>query len=341
MRVFVTGATGFVGSHLVRKLAASQHEMCCLVRSASATEPLREAGASLVRGDVTQRNTLAAGMAGCDCVVHLANLYSLWEPDPSLYTKVNIDGTRNVMEVALDIGVPKVIHISTVLVYGKPDQSPFTEETPPGRLQFGEYARSKAEADRTAWELHETRGLPLVVLYPGGILGPGDDKFTGQVIRDLVAGRMPATVLDRSVFTYVDVRDVADGIVRAMEKDDNIGEKYFLGKYQLSMREFYESVCESSGVRVPRLRLPDALAMPSAMLLTFIANVVKRPPLWGLTTDAIRMGLAGVRADGTKAERELGITYTPLRKALEDCVRSLGAHHGSQPTSTRSPTLDE
>jgi dihydroflavonol-4-reductase len=324
MRVFVTGATGFVGSHLIRKLASSKHDLCCLVRETSVTAQLEELGTSLVRGDVTRKGTLARGMAGCDCVIHLANVYSLWESDTSVYSRVNIDGTRNVTEAALDLGVPKVIHVSTVLVYGKPDQSPFSEETPPGPVQFSEYARTKAEGDRIAWQLHETRGLPLVVLYPCGILGPGDEKVTGQVIRNLVSGKMPATVLDKSVFTYVHVRDVAEGIVKAMEREGNTGEKYFLGNLQLSMREFYEIVCECSGARLPRFKMPDPLAMPTARLLTLVANIVKRPPLWGMSTDAIRMTLAGHRVDGTKAERELGITYTPLRQALEECVQSLG-----------------
>jgi len=324
MRVFVTGATGFVGNHLVRRLAGSKHDLCCLVREGSAKAALEEVGASLVRGDVTRKETLAAGMTGRDCVIHLANIYSMWEPDRSLFSRVNIDGTRNVMEVALDLGIPKVIHVSTVLVYGKPDQSPYSEGTPPGPVQFSEYARTKAEGDRIAWHLHETRGLPLVVLYPAGILGSGDEKFTGQVIRDLVSAKMPATVLDRSVFTYVHVADVAEGIVKAMEKEGNIGERYFLGNNRLSMREFYETVCEFSGAKVPRFKMPDSLAMPTARFLTLVADIVKKPPMWGMATDAIRMGIEGTHVDGTKAERELGITYTPLRQALEECVRSLG-----------------
>jgi len=323
MKLFVTGATGFVGSHLLRRLAGSRHETCCLIRDRSRATFLEELGASLVVGDVTKRETLPAGMTGCDGVIHLANIYSFWEHDKSLYSKVNIEGTRNVLEAALEAGVPKVVHVSTVLVYGKPADSPFSEESSAGPKQFSEYARTKFEGDRIAWELHDTQGLPLVVLYPGGILGPGDEKSTGDLIRNLVSGKMPATVLDNSVFTYVHVADVVEGIVRAMEKEGNVGEKYFLGKHQLSMREFYETVCEFSGAKLPRFRIPDVLAMPTAKLLTLVADIVNRPPLWGMAEDAIRMGIAGTRVDGTKAERELGITYTPLRLALEESVRSL------------------
>ena len=323
MKLYVTGATGFVGGHLVRRLADSGRETCCLIRKSSRVTHLEELGVSLVVGDVTKKETLPAGMTGCDGVIHLANVYSLWERDKSLYSKVNIDGTRNVLEVALEVGVSKVVHVSTVLVYGKPADSPFSEESSIGPEQFSEYARTKFEGDRIAWELHDTQGLPLVVLYPGGILGPGDQKFTGDLIRNLVSGRMPATVLDNSVFTYVHVADVVEGIVRAIEKEGNVGEKFFLGKYQLSMREFYEIVCEVSGAKLPRFRIPNLLARPTAKLLTLLADIIKRPPLWGMAEDAIRMGMTGTHVDGTKAERELGITYTSLRLALEEAVRTL------------------
>ena len=323
MKLFVTGATGFVGGHLVRKLADSGHKMCCLIRESSRATLLEELGASLVVGDVTKKETLTAGMTGCDGVIHLANIYSLWERDKSLYSKVNIEGTRNVLEAALEVSVHKVVHVSTVLVYGKPADSPFSENSAAGPEQFSEYARTKFEGDRIAWALHSAEGLPLVVLYPGGILGPGDEKFTGELIKKLIAGKIPATVLDNSAFTYVHVADVVEAIVRAMEKEGNIGEKYFLGKHQLQMHEFYETVCEFSGANLPRFRIPNSLAMPTARLLTLFADIVKKPPLWGMAEDAIRMGIAGTHVDGTKAERELGITYTPLRRALEEAVRGL------------------
>lgn len=121
-------------------------------------------------------------MHGCDSVVHLANIYSFWEPDKRIYTQVNVEGTCNVMECALEVGVRKVVHVSTALVYGKPADSPFTEGSPAGPQLFSEYARTKAAGDRIVWELHKKAGLSLVVIYPGGVLGPGDTKSTGQYI---------------------------------------------------------------------------------------------------------------------------------------------------------------
>ncbi|MBM3325121.1 MAG: NAD-dependent epimerase/dehydratase family protein, partial [Calditrichaeota bacterium] len=218
MRIFITGASGFIGIHLARRLNQTEHELNCLVRKTSRTDELSTLRASLIEGDVTDRTSVRQGMKGCDWVVNLANLYSLWEPEKRDYARVNIEGTRNVMECALDIGISKVVHVSTVAVYGKPADCPFTERSTVGPIRFSEYARTKYEGERIAWELHEKRGLPLVVVYPGAVVGPGDPKATGRYVRDIIHKRLPATVFPNSVLTFVHVRDVAEVIVRTLEK---------------------------------------------------------------------------------------------------------------------------
>ena len=132
MRIFLTGATGFIGTHLVRRLAQTEHEMVCLVRETSDVSTLEEVGATLVRGDVTDKDSVLEGMRGCDWVANLANVYSFWEPDKRVYTEVNVEGTRNVMECALEMGVTKVVHVSTMATYGKPADVPFVEESAAG-----------------------------------------------------------------------------------------------------------------------------------------------------------------------------------------------------------------
>jgi nucleoside-diphosphate-sugar epimerase len=179
MNVFITGATGFIGTHLVKRLSQTEHEMCCLVRKTSNVRVLEELGTTLVTGDVTDRDSPLEGMKGCDGVINLANIYSYWEPDKRIYTDVNVEGTRNVMEGALETGVSKVVHVSSVVTYGKPADCPFTEESPVGPVRFSEYARTKYAGDLIAWELYEKKGLPLVMIYPGAVLGPGDPKSTG------------------------------------------------------------------------------------------------------------------------------------------------------------------
>ncbi len=179
MRVFITGATGFIGRHVMARLRQTPHACTCLVRPGSRQDELRAAGARIVEGDILDSDALLAGMQGQDSVVHLAALYSFWERDPRRYDAVNVLGTRCVMESALQAGVSKVILVSTSLVYGVPAERPFREDAPAGRGLLSKYARSKWAGERFAWELHHTRGLPLVVLYPGGVLGVGDVKASG------------------------------------------------------------------------------------------------------------------------------------------------------------------
>jgi len=322
MKTFITGATGFIGTHVVKRLATTDHKLVCLARPSSDVSELEKYGVTIIRGDVTDKDSLLEGMKGCQWVINLANLYSFWEPDKRIFFDVNVTGTRNVMECALETGVAKVVHISTAGIYGKPAECPFCEDNAVGPERFSEYFRTKYEGDLIAWEMHEKKGLPLLMIYPVGVLGPGDPKATGKYIQDLINRRVPARVLENSVFTFVHVRDVAEAIVRAAEKEGNIGEKYLVGKHQLSWREINQMVSEISGVALPKMRLPDFLTMFNARLLTLVADVIKKPPLWNMAIDQIRTMKEGVMVDGSKAERELGISYTPIRVALEEAIES-------------------
>jgi dihydroflavonol-4-reductase len=324
MKVFITGATGFIGTHLVERLAGTQHELRCLVRKSSNVKRIEDCGAALILGDLTDEDALREGMTGCDWVVNLANIYSLWEPDNRIYGEVNIEGTRNVMKCALETGVSKVVHLSTVLVYGRPAECPFTELSPVGPVRFSEYARTKYEGDLIAWDLFENKGLPVVMIYPGMVVGPGNPKFGGQLVRNIVDRRMPIRAFDSRITSMVHVDDVVEAIVRALDKENNIGEKYLLSQ-QLSYAELYRMVSDISGVPMPKVCVPDRLAMISGTLLTLVADLIGKPPLWGLSGDAMRTGGNDLMPDGSKSERELGITYTPIRVALEQEIASYHA----------------
>jgi len=322
MKVFVTGATGFIGSHLVPRLLRDGHELRCLVRRPGTGRPLEEQGAATIQGDVTDRGSIERAMSGCDCVIHLANVYSFWEADRRTYAKVNVEGTRNVMECALAAAIPRVVHVSSAVIYGRPTDLPFTEESPVGPVRFSEYARTKYEGDRIAWKLHEQQGMPLVTIMPGSVLGPGDTRATGDYIRRLVRRSMPARIMEDSVLTFVHVRDVAEAIARAAMRDDLSGARLLVGAQRLSLREVNRMVGEISGVPLPALRLPGPLATAGAALLTWLADRVGQPPPWGMSTDQIRTMKKGFEFDGGKAERELGIAYTPIRAALEEEIAS-------------------
>jgi len=180
MKIFVTGGTGFIGTHLVRRLSETDHQVTCLVRKSSNTATIAGPRVEFVSGDVTDSGSLQATIKHHDCVINLANVYSFWEPDPQVYQSVNVGGTRNVMESALEAGVPKVVHISTGGIYGKPKDAPFTEESEVGPVRFSKYFQTKYEGDKIAWELYRNKKLPLVMVYPMAVLGPDDPKTTGQ-----------------------------------------------------------------------------------------------------------------------------------------------------------------
>ena len=322
MIVFVTGATGFIGKHLVRRLLAEGHQVRCLARSPARIRPLLEEGAEAVYGDVNDRQALLAGMQGCDWLFHLANLYSMWEPDRARFQRVNVDGTRLTLECALEYGVKKVVYVSTIAVYGQPAEIPFNEKSEPGPVLFSEYARTKAEANRTAWSLSLEKGLPLVVLYPGIVLGAGDDKASGHYIQDIIRRRVPSTIFHHSRSTYVHVADVVEAMVRAAEKPETTGQKYLVGGVVIDGREFAERIHQASGVPLPLFRFPDWLVVAVSYLLTWIANIIKRPPLWGLSIDASNTLKHGFVFDGSRVTRELGVAYTPIQCALEEAVES-------------------
>jgi dihydroflavonol-4-reductase len=312
MRIFITGATGFIGSRFVRRMAGKGHELVCLARPTSNTAILAKNKCAIVEGDVTDRDSVERGMRGCDCAVNLAALYSLWEADPSVYHDVNVTGTRNVMEAALEHRLEKVVHISTVVVYGKPDDTPFTEESAPGPVRFSEYGRTKYEGEMIAWDLFEGRGLPLVVIYPAVVVGPGDTKATEQYAQLIKNRKLPALACVDSIFTWVHVDDVAAAIEKALTRNDTIGKKYIIGNKRLTIGDYYKTLFEGTGVNLPRIILPDWMASAASALLTLIANIFGRPPLWAMSTDQIATMKAGIIADGSLAEKELGLRYRSI-----------------------------
>ena len=321
--VFITGATGFVGRHLVPRLAGQVGTLRCLVRRTSDTRALEKAGVDLVYGDVGDAAAVRAGMEGCDRIVHLASIYSFWERDPGVYHRVNVEGARTVMAAALEAEVDAFVQVSSVVVFGRPDRTPFDENTPVGPRRFSQYARTKYEADLVAEELG-ARGLPVVFVYPGAVLGPGDPKATGQYIADVVFGRMPVALFSGSHLTFVHVRDVAEAITRILSREITSGDRYIVAGEQVSLAKLNAMIADIAGVRQPWPPVPDWMGMLSAALLTAISRLVRRPPPWGLSLDMARTSRAGFRADGSKAVRELGLEYTPVRIAVEEAIRELG-----------------
>jgi len=322
MKIFITGGTGFLGRYTTELLSKTNHQLKLLVRKTSNSSFLNKLNVTIVEGDLKDKQSLLEGMKDCDSVINIAALYSLWEPNKKIYNEINVNGTRNVMECALEAKIKKVVHISTAGIYGKPKEEPFTEESSVGPIQYSEYFKTKYEGELIAWDLYEKKGLPLVVIYPVCVLGPGDTKASGRYIQDIINRKLPTTVFKNRIFSYVYVKDVAQAIINALEKENNIGEKYLVGNYRYTWGEINKMISEISGVPLPKFNLPDSITMMNAFFLTGLANMIKKPPLWGMAIDQMKVMKVGFSVDGSKAEKELGIKYTPIRLALEEAINS-------------------
>lgn len=320
MQIFITGGTGFIGSHTINLLSRTNHQLRILVRKTSNTSSFKNLNVNLIEGDLLDRQSLLKGMKDCDSVIDIAGLYSFWEKDKNIYSKINIEGTRNVMECALEAGIKKVVHVSTVGVFGKPADFPFNEKSQFGPVRYSEYFRTKFEGDQIAWDLYKNKNLPLVVIYPVCVIGAGDTKASGEYIKNLVNRKLPGTVFRKRTFTFVAVKDVARAIISALEKENNIGEKYLIGNYRYTWKEINRLISEISGVRLPKIEFPESMTMANAYLLTGLANLIKKPPLWGMSVGQMKVMKIGFCVDGSKAERELGLKYTPIPIVLKEAI---------------------
>ena len=325
MKIFITGGTGFIGKYTVNLLSVTDHQVKVLARKTSNTSSLKKPNITIIEGDLLNRQSLLTGMKNCDSVIDIAGLYSFWEKDKNVFGKINIDGTRNVMECALEAGIKKVVHVSTAGVFGKPEKTPFNEESQPGPVRYSEYFRTKYEGDKIAWDLYEQKGLPLVVIYPVCVIGAGDTKASGRYIRDIINRKLPGTVFNNRTFTFVCVKDVANAIVNALEKENNIGEKYLVGDHRYTWKELNNLLSEESGVPLPKIEFPEWMTMMNAYMLTGLSSITKRPPIWGMAVDQMKVMKNGFSVEGRKAEQELGIQYTPIRTALKEAIDSIRA----------------
>ena len=321
-KVLVTGASGFIGSAVSARLSEAGYEVYALLRRKSkrSTAERSDRYADVLFGDTGDKSSLVEAMKICDAAVNCAGLNSFWEKDRSLYRKANVEGVKNVMEAALETGVRKIVHISTAMAYGFPHEPVFNEESETGP-HMSEYARSKYEGDSIAWDLHRKKGLPLTVLYLGAVLGRGDRKSVMQVERFLEGG-IRVMIDSEYRFTYVYVGDVAEAVLRAIEKEDVAGKRYLIGKERLTTREYFQIISDIAGVPMPKRTIGRLQTLFLARVLTALSFFTGRRPL--MPIDLMRTVYRGsLLFDGSRAERELGITYTPIRSALKERVDEL------------------
>jgi dihydroflavonol-4-reductase len=326
MDALVTGGTGFVGANVVRELVDAGASVRVLARPNGDRRALTGVKVEIVEGDLLAPASLARACAGIDTVYHVAADYRLWAPDPTALHRVNVDGTRAMLEAAGAAGARRVVYTSTVGALGIPkDGTPGTEDTPVSIADMvGPYKTSKFLAQEVAVELAR-RGLPVVIVNPSAPIGPWDVKPTptGQMVVDFMAGRMFATV--DTGLNIVHVRDVARGHVLAAERG-RIGEMYVLGatRGNLSLTEIGTLLAELTGRQPPRVRVPYAVAWCGAACMETMARITGGTPRVPLT--AVRMARKRMYFSPAKAVRELGLPQTDVRMALRDAVEWFAAH---------------
>ncbi|HSP94263.1 MAG TPA: hopanoid-associated sugar epimerase [Thermoanaerobaculia bacterium] len=316
--VFLTGGTGFVGAHVVRALLKRGRTVRCLVRSSSRLSNLEELPVEVVAGDVTDRASLMRAMAGARTVFHCAADYRLSARRPREIYAVNVEGTRNVLAAASEVGAERVVYTSSVGALGLTrDGRPGNEETPvEPRSLIGHYKKSKHQAERVAQEW-AARGLPVVIVNPSTPVGELDIKPTptGQMIVDFLNRRLPAYV--DTGLNIVDVRDVAEGHVLAAEKG-RVGERYILGNRDMTLKEILDTLSTVTGIPSPAIRLPHWIPLAAAAADTLAARLTGRPPRVPL--EGVRMSRHRMFFDAGKAIRELGLPQTPVEEALARAV---------------------
>jgi dihydroflavonol-4-reductase len=323
MPIFLTGATGFVGSHVAHALAEQGADLRLLVRPNSNTKNIQGLKANLVIGDLRDPASLEKGIAGCDVVFHVAADYRLWVRDPEEMYRANVDGTRAILNAARKNGVRRVVYTSSVATIGAAASSHGggwgADEDAPVSLanMIGPYKRSKFMAERVAIEAAQS-GLDVVIVNPTTPVGERDIKPTptGRIVVDFLEKKFPAYV--DTGLNLVDVKECARGHIAALEKGRR-GERYILGGENLTLKQILDKLGAITGLPSPEIRVPYVLALLTGVVDEVITGrILGREPR--ATIDAVRMGRKKMFVSSAKAERELGWKVVPVDDALRRAV---------------------
>ncbi|MGD9545078.1 MAG: hopanoid-associated sugar epimerase [Methylocystis sp.] len=321
-RALVTGASGFIGGAVVRKLLADGFDVRALVRKASPRDNI-PASCEIAEGDVTDVASVRRAMAGTDVLFHLAANYRLWTPDPERVMGVNVRGTEIVMREAFRAGVKRIVHTSSVATLAPEGDAPCTEQNrlSPERA-VGAYKRSKILSERLVEELVKNHGLPAVIVCPSAPLGSGDLKPTptGRIVAEALRGGIPAYV--DTGLNIAHVEDVAAGHVAALRYGE-IGERYILGGENLTLQELLIEISRVSGRAPPLVKLPYWPLIPLAYANEIRARFVGSEPF--LNRDSLRLSTVRMFVDDSKARRELNYQTRPAAVAIAAAVRWFGA----------------
>ena len=319
MLAFLTGATGFLGSHVARALASQGADLRLLVRPDSNKKNIEGLRADLVTGDLRDPASLEKGIAGCEVVYHVAADYRLWVRDPEEMYRANVQGTRAILEAARKNNIRRVVYTSSVATMGFTLDSQPADECSPVSIDsmIGPYKRSKFMAEQVAIEAARD-GMDVVIVNPSTPVGERDIKPTpsGRIIVDFLKRKFPAYV--DTGLNLVDVEECARGHIAALEKGRS-GERYILGGENLTLKQILDKLAAITGLPSPTIRVPYVLALATGVVDEVINGRIrgKEPRA---TIDAVRMGRKKMFVSSAKAESELGWKIVPVDDALRRAV---------------------
>ena len=319
MRLFLTGATGFVGAHVAR-VAAEQGAMLRLLTRPTSNRTHLPANADLITGDLRAPEAFASALQGCDALIHVAADYRLWVPDPAEMYKANVEGTRKLLQIAREAGVPRVVYTSSVATMGfRKDGTVVDEDTPVSEADMiGHYKRSKWQAEQLAIDAARS-GQQVILLNPTTPIGSLDTKPTptGRIVVDFLKRNFPAYV--DTGLNLVDVHEIARMHLRALEVG-RPGERYILGGENLTLKQILDKLAKITGLPSPSAKVPHAVAMAFAFFDETVTGKLrgKEPRA---TVEAVRMGKKFMFAKSAKAEAELGFRVLPVEEALRQACR--------------------
>jgi len=321
VRVFLTGATGFIGGEVARQLRARGEEVVCLVRSPEKAARLRELGCELTSGDLGDEGALRQGMQSCDAAIHAAAMYEVGIPAkqrPAMW-EANVAGTERVMRAALAEKLPRIVYVSTVGIFGNTHKQVVDESYENPETDFTSYyEETKLEAHKVVQRMIDSEGLPAIIVQPGGVYGPDDTSQVADLLEQFFAGKLPLMPFPELGICMTHVEDIAAGILLALDKG-TLGETYVISGPVTTMREAIEMVAKVSGRKAPKRNLPTGLMKAMIPFGPVVGKVMGQPPnLRELISSADNVTFW---ASYEKAQRELG--YSPrgmeegLRQTLE------------------------
>ena len=318
MKYLVTGATGFIGGHVVRQLAEAGHQVTALVRDPSRARELGQLGITLHRGDVTDKESMRQPMSGVDGLFHIAAWYKIGDSHAEAAEQINVQGTRNVLDLMQELAVPKGVYTSTLAVFSDTE----------GKLVDESYRHNGpflSEYDRTKWFAHYEvalpgmqQGLPLVIVQPGVVYGPGDASLIRETFVQYLQRKLPM-IPKKTAFCWARVEDTARGHIQAMDKGKP-GESYIIAGPKHTLEEVFEIAEGITGIKATRLRLSPGIVKVMAAIMKVAGAMIPLPASY--TSESLRV-IAGSTylGDNRKAVRELSFQVRPLKEGLEETLR--------------------